>query len=403
MESTGSRLRVWTCLQGAVLFSELRAACNKCRPPSSSAPFLGSQEGGTSPAGERVEAKKWLGLQVKTHSLIKPRSGGRRSGGKLSVRSADVLRTGYPLEGRQEVSIDGHRLEFTNLTKVLYPKTGFTKGQLLDYYLRVAPVLLPHLKGRPVTMKRFPDGVDQFSFYEKHCPTHRPQWVSTTVVKGTDTPEGVRFCMINDAASLAWTAQLANIELHTTLARAPEMDRPTSMVFDLDPGEPAGVLECAQTALWLREKLEHEGLESFAKTSGSKGLQLHVPLNRSAGYEVVKPFAHELAKALEAEHGGHVVSKMSKALRKGKVFIDWSQNNRHKTTICVYSMRGRERPSVSTPVKWEELESLLRAGNAKSLLFGPEETLRRVDKYGDLFSPVLKIRQSLPRTVSYAT
>jgi bifunctional non-homologous end joining protein LigD len=269
---------------------------------------------------------------------------------------------------------------------------------LLNYYVQIAPILLPHLKNRPVTMKRFPDGVAGFSFYEKHCPTHRPGWLETAVIVGTETPQGVRFCLINDIASLAWTAQLANVELHTTLARAAAMEQPTFVVFDLDPGEPAGVLECAQTAVWLREYILRAGLESFVKTSGSKGLQLYVPLNRSATYDAVKPFARGVAQALEKEHSEKIVSQMSKALRRAKVFIDWSQNNRHKTTICVYSMRGRDRPSVSTPLSWDELESGLRAGDAARFSFGPEDVLHRVEEHGDLFAPVLKMRQAIPKS-----
>jgi bifunctional non-homologous end joining protein LigD len=294
-----------------------------------------------------------------------------------------------------EVEVEGKRLKLSNLEKVLYPAVGFTKGAVIDYYTRVAPVLLPHLRGRPLTLKRYPDGVDGEYFYEKQCPSHRPDWVSTAPVKTNG--KTIDFCLANDLPTLVWTSNLADLELHTSLSLAKNVKRPTMMVFDLDPGAPAAILECVEVGLLLREVLDEVGLESFPKTSGSKGFQVYVPLNTPRiTYDDTKPFARALAQLLEKQHPKLVVSNMKKELRKGKVFVDWSQNTDFKTTICVYSLRARERPTVSTPVEWGEAESALKKGDSDRLVFDYEAVLKRVDRKGDLFEPVVKLKQSLP-------
>jgi bifunctional non-homologous end joining protein LigD len=295
---------------------------------------------------------------------------------------------------RVEVEVEGRRLRLSNLDKVMYPRVGFTKGQVIDYYSRVAPSLLPHLHGRPLTLKRYPDGVEGEHFYEKQCPSHRPDWVPTADVQTGS--KLIRFCLANDLPTLVWAANLADLELHTSLSRAEAMERPTMMVFDLDPGEPAAILECAQVGLWLRDVLAQLRLESFPKTSGSKGLQVYVPLNGEAAYEQTKPLAQAIAQHLEREHADLVVSSMKKSIRGGKVLIDWSQNDEHKTTVCVYSLRARERPTVSTPLDWGEVEGALEAGDPTALVFDWDEVLERVDEHGDLFAPVLELRQRLP-------
>jgi bifunctional non-homologous end joining protein LigD len=295
-----------------------------------------------------------------------------------------------------EMEIGGKKLAVSNLEKVLYPKAGFTKGQVIDYYTRIAPVLLPHLKDRPITLKRYPEGVDGFFFYEKQCPTHRPDWVKTTEVPSHREAGKIDYCVMNDVPALVWAANLADLELHTFLHRAPAIDRPTAIAFDLDPGAPADIVLCCKVGLWLRAIFEDLGVQSFAKTSGSKGLQLFVPLNRPISYEKTKSFAHAIAERLEREHPEEVVSRMQKALRKGKVLIDWSQNDEHKTTVNVYSLRAKEQPTVSTPVAWEEVEVTLQRGDPSRLIFHTEAVLQRVEKLGDLFAPVLTLKQRLP-------
>ena len=295
-----------------------------------------------------------------------------------------------------EVEVAGKHLKLSNLDKVLYPEVGFTKGQVIDYYIRVAPVLLPHLKGRPLTLKRYPEGVRGSFFYEKNCPTHRPKWVSTARVWSEGNRRWMDYCLAQDLPTLVWAANLADLELHTSLALATKIDQPTAMVFDLDPGPPANIVQCCQVGVWLRDFFEGVGLKVFPKTSGSKGLQVYVPLNTKVGHPETKSFAHELARKFEREHPDLVVSDMKKALRKNKVFVDWSQNDQHKTTICVYSLRARERPTVSCPVTWDEVENCLKRQNPDPLVFDYEQVLERVKKHGDLFDPVLKIKQKLP-------
>lgn len=296
----------------------------------------------------------------------------------------------------QRVEVDGRELKLTNLDKVLYPKTGFTKGEVVDYYAKVAPTLVPHLRGRPLTLRRFPEGVDDTgaAFFEKRCPKHRPEWVATAPVEvEKDT---IDFCLCEDRASLVWMAQLAAIELHPSLSLSDDVDRPTVLAFDLDPGPPADVLDCCRVALRLRELFGHFGVECFPKTSGSKGLQVYVPLNNEVTYEETKPLARAIAQLLEKQTPDLVVSKMKKVDRKGKVFVDWSQNHSRKTTIAVYSLRARERPTVSTPIAWEEAEAALERNDRECLVFEAAEALERIERSGDLFAPVLELQQELP-------
>lgn len=295
---------------------------------------------------------------------------------------------------KAQLNVAGLKLDVSNLEKVLYPKTGFTKGDVIEYYIQVSRYLLPHLKSRPITLKRYPDGVEGFFFYEKQCPPHRPKWIKTTNVARKDGSE-INYCVIDDLPALVWAANLADLELHTFQHRAPKITVPTALAFDLDPGPPADVRLCCQVALWLRDLLAARGLKSFPKTSGSKGLQVYVPLNTPATYAQTKTFAQAAAQALEREHPETIVSKMQKNLRAGKVFIDWSQNDPHKTTINVYSLRAKDHPTVSTPVFWKEVEAGLSNKGSKLLTFETKDVLKRVKKFGDLFGPVLKLKQRL--------
>jgi bifunctional non-homologous end joining protein LigD len=298
---------------------------------------------------------------------------------------------------KAELVIAGRALAVSNLDKVLYPKAGFTKGEIIHYYIQIAPVLLPHLKDRPLTMKRYPNGVEAEFFYEKNCPTHRPKWVKTAKVWSEGNQREMHYCLAQDLPTLVWAANLADIELHTSLSRKGDVARPTMMVFDLDPGAPADIVQCCQVGLWLREILEGLKLKSWTKTSGSKGLQVYVPLNTAVTYDQTKELSHALAEYLEREHPQLVVSKMAKALRNGKIFVDWSQNDEHKTTICVYSLRAKEQPTASTPVTWEEVKETLKRKDAKRLVFRCEQTLARVEKMGDLFEEIETLKQKLPK------
>jgi bifunctional non-homologous end joining protein LigD len=295
------------------------------------------------------------------------------------------------------VEIEGKHLSLTNLDKVLYPATGFTKGQVIDYYARIAPVSLPHLKDHPLTLKRYPGGVNEEFFFEKNATKHRPDWVKTVPVWSEGNQRDVNYILANDLPTLVWIANLAAIELHPSLSLAKDITSPRSMVFDLDPGAPANIVQCCQVGMWLRAIFEHFGLQSFPKTSGSKGLQIYVPINSPTSYGVTKPFAHALARLLEDEHRDLVVSDMKKQLRVGKVFVDWSQNDEHKTTISVYSLRARERPTVSTPVTWEEVTRAVNKKDANLLVFEANQVLDRVQKMGDLFEPVHSLKQKLPK------
>src|SRR4026208_1609421 len=289
---------------------------------------------------------------------------------------------------KAELVVEGKKLAVSNLNKVLYPKVGFTKGQVIDYYIQIAPVLLPHLKDRALTMKRYPNGVEGMFFYEKNCPSHRPSWVKTAKIWSQGNQSDMHCCLAQDLPTLVWAANLADLELHTSLARKKDVARPTMMVFDLDPGAPADIVQCCQVGLWLRDLLTKMKLKAFAKTSGSKGLQVYVPLNTPATFDQTKDVSRALAQHLERKHPKLVVSNMSKALRKGKVFVDWSQNDEHKTTICVYSLRAKEEPTVSTPVTWDEVAYCLKKKKADSLKFRSDKTLQRVEKFGDLYEPV---------------
>lgn len=298
---------------------------------------------------------------------------------------------------KAELVVEGRKLAVSNLDKVLYPKAGFTKGEMIHYYIQIAPVLLPHLKDRPLTMKRYPNGVEAEFFYEKNCPSHRPKWVRTATVWSEGNQRNMDYCLAQDLPTLVWAANLADIELHTSLSRKQDVARPTMMVFDLDPGAPADIVQCCQVGLWLRDILQGLKLKSWAKTSGSKGLQVYVPLNTPVTYDQTKALSHDLAEYLEREHPKLIVSKMSKALRKGKIFVDWSQNDEHKTTICVYSLRAKEQPTVSTPVTWEEVEECARKKKAQLLVFRCEQTVARVEKMGDLFEPIETLKQKFPK------
>jgi bifunctional non-homologous end joining protein LigD len=300
------------------------------------------------------------------------------------------------------VEVQGRKLSLTNLEKILYPASGFTKGQVVDFYVRIAPVLVPHLAGRALTMKRYPGGVDQEYFFEKNAPMHRPDWVKTAPIWSGSNRRTIHYILANDLPTLVWIANLASIELHPSLSLAADIRTPTAIVFDLDPGPPANIVQCAQVGLWVREIFDHFGLQSFPKTSGSKGLQIYIPLHTKTSYEQTKSFAHAVARLLEQEHPELVVSDMKKAVRTNKVFVDWSQNDQHKTTISIYSLRAREHPTVSTPVTWDEVEQALKKKNAGRLVFEAKDVLARVEKMGDLFEPVLKLKQKLPQLAGVA-
>lgn len=300
----------------------------------------------------------------------------------------------------RQVEVEGKELRLTNLDKVLYPEVGFTKGEMVDYYAKVAPAIVPHLRGRAVTLRRFPEGVDDLdsAFFEKRCPKHRPKWVKTTRVQAGPNAGKIDFCVCDSLPTLIWMAQLAAIELHPSLSLGRAPKRPTVLAFDLDPGPPADVVDCSRVALRLREVLGQLELESFVKTSGSKGMQLYVPLNGKATYEDTRPFAQALAQLIAKQTPDEVLAKMGKKTdRSGKVLIDWYQNNERKTTIAVYSLRARERPTVSTPVTWEEVEAVAESGDGSALVFEAGDVLERIEKQGDLFAPVLELKQQLPK------
>jgi bifunctional non-homologous end joining protein LigD len=293
-----------------------------------------------------------------------------------------------------EVDVEGRRLRLTNLDKVLYPATGFTKGQVIDYYTRAAPYVLPHLRGRALTLKRYPNGVDGGHFYEKQRPSHAPDWVrSVPIVAGGRT---IDFVVCDDLPTLVWLANLADLELHPSLSLVEDVDRPTVVAFDLDPGAPAGLEQCCTVALLLREVLGALGLQCFPKASGSKGMQVYLPLNTETAYDETKPFAHGVARLLEKRDPELIVSVMSKAERRGKIFIDWSQNDRHKTTVGVHSLRAQERPTVSTPLRWEEIEEVAGGGGSERLVAESSLALERLEASGDPFEPVVKLEQRLP-------
>jgi bifunctional non-homologous end joining protein LigD len=301
------------------------------------------------------------------------------------------------LATKQILEVEGRKIPVSNLEKPLYP--SLTKAQVIDFYIRISPYLLPHLKNRPVTLKRYPDGVEGAHFYEKDAPKFTPPWVSTYNVPRRAGGRDIRYILINDVATLVWCANLANLEIHPFLHRAPRIAAPTSVVFDLDPGEGADVLNCAEVALSIKHLLEKWKLKALVKVSGSRGLQMYVPLNKHATYALTQPFAKGVAEHLAREHPEVAVAKMSKSARPGKVFIDWSQNSDFKTTVSVYSLRAKQRePYVSMPITWKELKDKLATRDASALRFSPQAALERVAKLGDLFAKVQTLQQELPAT-----
>jgi bifunctional non-homologous end joining protein LigD len=295
------------------------------------------------------------------------------------------------------VAVDGRQLSLSNLNKVMYPAAGdapaVTKAEVIDYYARIAPTMLPHLAGRCITLLRFPDGADKKGFFEKRCPKHRPEWVGTALGPG-DHDGAIGYCRFDEPAGLVWSANMAALELHVPMALADDLESPRAVVFDFDPGEPATIVECCQIALLARDVLAAVGLEGWAKTSGSKGLQMYVPLNTPCTHDAAGQFSLAVGQLLEKQHPKRVTTTMAKAVRPGKIFVDWSQNVRHKTTIGVYSMRARVRPWVSTPIDWDEVEA--GAGGSIDLRFEIDDVLQRVGERGDLFAPVLTVEQKLP-------
>ncbi len=327
--------------------------------------------------------------------------GAAARGGAAGVASLDPLAAlrggGRTRGGGVQVTVQGRALRLTNLDKVLYPHTGFTKGDLIGYYAAIAPALLAHLRDRPLTLKRYPDGVEGEHFYEKQCPAHRPDWVQTTAVWSGRSEREIDYCLCQDLPTLVWLGNLADLELHPSLSHARELRCPSTLAFDLDPGPPAGVAQCCEVALQLRDMFAELGLRAFAKTSGLAGMQVYVPLNRpEVTYEQTKPFARALADVLARGRPELVVSHMAKAARRGRVLIDWSQNDEHKTTVCVYSPRAGPSPTVSTPVTWEEVAACREREDPALLTFAPLQVLDRVREHGDLFAEVLSLRQALP-------
>jgi len=296
------------------------------------------------------------------------------------------------------VKIGGKQLALSNLDKVMYPQTGFTKGQVIDYYTGIARYILPHLKNRPITQKRFPDGIDRQHFYEKNAPSFTPPWIETFPISRSSEESVINYILINDLPTLIWSANMANLELHPFLAQAPYIERPTMVVFDLDPGAGADILNSCEVAFLVKDLLVRLNLKSFVKVSGSKGIHLHVPLNTKVTYEATQPFAKSIAELLEQEHPDLIVSEMSKAKRKGKVLVDWSQNSEHKSTVAVYSLRAKgDRPFVAMPIGWDELNRALKREDASALFFEPDAALKRLKKIGDLFAASLKLKQRLPQ------
>ena len=293
------------------------------------------------------------------------------------------------------LSVDGTEVTLSNLEKVFYP-TGFTKGEVIDYYIRIAPALLPHIQDRPITLKRYPNGATGKFFYQKSCPKGKPPWVHTLPVWSEGRGENISYCLMDSLPALIWAANMAALELHPSLSAAADISRPTVMVFDLDPGPPAAMTECAEVALMLRAILDKYGLASYPKTSGSKGLQVYVPLHTPCTYEQTKDFSRLVATTLESHRPDLVVAKMKKTLRTGKVFIDWSQNDEHKTTVSVYSLRAKDRPTPSAPVSWQEVGAVYQGQNPGLIDFDCAGVLQRFEKYGDLFAPVLTVQQKLP-------
>ncbi len=341
-------------------------------------------ERGSVPKGARFAEPR---LRAEVEFRERTKAGILRAPSFKGLRETPELRDG-------PVEVDGRELRLSNRDKVLYPKSGFTKGEVIDYYAAIAPAILPHLRGRPLTLKRYPNGVEDKFFYEKQCPSHRPDWVRTAPIQaGSKT---IDFCLADDLPTLIWLANLAALELHTSLSLAERISRPTMLVFDLDPGPGMSLLHCAEVALWLRDAFAGLGLRTFVKTSGSKGLHAQVPLNTDVTYAQTKPLARAVAELMAKHHGERVVSRMTKRLRQDRILVDWSQNDEHKTTVCAYSLRARERPAVSTPVSWDEVEAAVDSGDEGALAFEAPEVVERVAELGDLLAESVTLRQVLP-------
>src|SRR5829696_1040548 len=293
----------------------------------------------------------------------------------------------------EALDVGGRSLAIRHLDRVVYPHTGTTKGELLDYYVRIADVMLPHLRDRLLHMHRYPEGVEGPRFWQKACPEHRPDWLPTAPVWSREKQTDIHYCVVNEVAALLWAVNLGSIELHTSLHRRDDLHRPTALAFDLDPGEGVGILECCEVGLQVRDMFAGVGLRSFAKTSGSKGLQVYVPLNAEVEYAQAKPVARAIAELLEAAAPGAVVSRMARSARAGRVFVDWSQNTEHKSMVCAYSVRARQHPTVSAPVSWEEIQHAVDAAQPDALVFEMGDVLDRVADRGDLFQPVLSLRR----------
>jgi bifunctional non-homologous end joining protein LigD len=307
------------------------------------------------------------------------------------------------MPSKQKIQIEGHDLAISNIDKVYFPGNGFTKGEVIAFYSEIAAVILPHLRDRPLTLKRYPEGIAGEHFYEKNAPVHTPIWVERFAVPRSEGGSDIHYVLCNDLATLVWVTNLADIEKHVLLAKAPNLSRPTSLVFDLDPGEPAGILDCGRVALHLKSLFGALNLHCFVKVSGSKGLHMVVPLNCDVTYELTQPFAKVLAEMATQQLPGRVVSTMAKAQRRGKVFIDWSQNSNFKTTVCVYAMRAKQpEPFISMPITWEELAKTVNRGDQHSLFFSPAAAIKRIERIGDLFEPVLTLQQTLPSTFTEA-
>ncbi len=290
------------------------------------------------------------------------------------------------------VEVGERQLKLTNLEKILYPATGFTKASVIDYYVRIAPTMLTHIAGRGITMRRYPDGVDAESFFNKRCPDWKPDWMRA--VRGPGESDGaIDYCQLDELAAVAWAANLAALEIHAPMARSVDIESPTLLVYDLDPGEETGMTECCQVAELLFDVLDAVGLQAWPKTSGSKGLQLYVPLNTPHTHQHASAFARATGQLLEREHTSRITTTMGKTNRVGKVFIDWSQNSRHKTTIAPYSLRARDEPTASTPVTWDEVAN---GAGGEPLRFEAGDVLARVDEFGDLFAPTADLEQELP-------
>src|SRR4051794_6767659 len=294
------------------------------------------------------------------------------------------------------LDVGGRELRVTSLDRVLYPETGTTKADLLGYYARVGPVMVEHLRDRLLHLHRYPEGVDGPRFWQKQCPDGRPDWLPTAPIWSRDKQAFIEYCVANEPAAVLWAVNIGSLELHTSLHTVHDLMRPTAIAFDLDPGDGVGLVECCDVAVRLRDLFAGTGLRCFAKTSGSKGLQVYVPLNTSVAYRETKPIARGVAEMLETRWPELVVSRMARAARRGKVLIDWSQNTEHKSMVCAYSVRARARPTVSTPVGWDEVEAVVDRGDAGTLVFGMDDVLARLEERGDLFADVLTLRQAWP-------